>query len=77
MAQVVDEVRRKSVRGRIAREFGAQRIESLSAGWLRQVFDAPAWDKRGAVALANDPLNPRHGLAVLSLEEACMLPHKT
>src|ERR1700692_1814826 len=77
MPQVINEVRHKSVRGRVAREFRAKRIESLAGGGLPQVLDAPARDKRGAVALANDPLDPRRSLAERSLEEACMLPYKS
>ena len=76
MAQVIDEVRRKSMRGRVAREFRAKRIESLAGGGLRQVLDAPARDERGTVALANDPLDPRRSLAELSVKDACMLSHK-
>ena len=76
MPQVVDEVRRESVRGRVAREFRAKRIESLAGGGLRQILDAPARDKRGTVALANDPLDPRRSLAELGLEDACTLRHK-
>ena len=65
------------MRGRVAREFRAKRIESLAGGGLHQVLDAPARDKRGTVALANDPLDPRRSLAELSVEDACMLPHKS
>ena len=77
MSQVIEEVRPQSMRSRIAREFRAKRIESLAGGGLSLILDAPARDKRGTVALANDPLDPRHGLAVLSLKEACTLPHET
>jgi hypothetical protein len=77
MSQVIEEVRTQSMRSRIAREFRAKRIESLAGGGLSLILDAPARDKRGTVALANDPLDPRHGLAVLSLKEACTLPHET
>ncbi len=76
MPQVVDQVRRKRMRGRVAREFRAERIESLAGGGLRQVLDAPARDERGTVALANDPLDPRPSLAELGVEDACTLPHK-
>src|SRR5580704_18812298 len=75
MPQVIDEVRRKSVRGRVAREFRAKRIESLTGGGLRQVVGAPAWDKRGTVALADGSLDPRPSLAELGVEDACTLPH--
>ena len=67
----------KTMRGRVAREFRAKRIESLAGGRLHQVLGAPARDERGTVALANDPLDPRHSLAELSVEDACMLPHKS
>src|SRR3984957_4390422 len=70
MAQVIDEVRRKSVRGRVAREFRAKRIESLAGGGLHEVVGAPARDERGTVALANDPLDPRPGLAEPGVEDA-------
>ena len=67
----------KSMRGRIAREFRAKRIESLAGGGLHQVLSAPARDKRGTVALANDPLDPRRSLAELSVKDARMLPHES
>ena len=76
MAQVIDEVRRKSMRGRVAREFRAEHIKSLPGGRLRQVLCAPARDERGAVALANEPLDRRRSLAELGVEDACTLPHK-
>ena len=72
MAQVIDEVRRKPMRGRVAREFRAKRIEPLAGGGLDQVLGAPAGDKRGTVALANDPLDPRRSLAELSVKDARM-----
>jgi hypothetical protein len=76
MPQIVDEVWRKSMRSGIAREFGAERIESLAGGGLRQVLDAPAGKKRGTVALANEPLDRRRGLGELGVEDACVLPNK-
>ena len=77
MPQVIDEVRPKSMRGRIAREFSAKRIESLAGGRLRQVLNAPAGDKRGTLALANDPLDPRRRLAELSIKDAGMRSHES
>ena len=77
MPKVIDEVRPKSMRGRIAREFGAQRIELLAGGGLRQVLNAPAGDKRGTLALANDPLDRRRRLAGLSIKDAGMRSHKS
>src|SRR4029077_6877410 len=77
MAQVVDQVRSKSMRGWIAREFRAKRIESLAGGGLHEVVGAPAWDKRGTVALANDPLDPRCRFAELGVKDACMLNDET
>src|SRR5271155_4620224 len=65
------------MRSRVAREFRAKRIESLAGGRLHQVLDAPARDKRGTVAFANDPLDPRRSLAELSVKDACMLHHKS
>src|SRR5882757_3021137 len=65
------------MRSRLAREFRAERIESLAGGGLHEVFGAPARHKRGTVALANDPLDPRRSLAEGSLEDACMLAHKS
>ena len=44
---------------------------------LHQVLNPPARDKRGTVALANDPLDRRRGLAELSVKDSCMLPHKS
>ena len=76
MPQVIDEVRREGVRGRVAREFDAKPIESLPGGGLDQVLDAPPRDERGTAALANDPLDPRDGLAELSLKDADMLRHE-
>ena len=64
------------MRGRVAREFSAKRIESLAGGWLRQILHAPARDKRGTIALANGPLDPRPSLAELGVEDACTLSHK-
>jgi hypothetical protein len=49
----------------------------LSGGGLRQVLDAPAGDKRGALALANDPLDPLRSLAELSVKDACMRTDKS
>ena len=77
MPKVIDEVRPKSMRGRIAREFGPQRIESLAGGGLRQVLNAPAGDKRGTLALANDPLDRRRRLAGLSIKDAGMRSHES
>jgi hypothetical protein len=62
------------MRSRVAREFRAERIESLAAGGFDQVLDAPAGDERGTVALANDPLDPRRSLAELGVEDARMFP---
>ena len=72
MPQVIDEVRPKSMRGRIARKFSGKRIEALSGSRLRQVLNAPAGDKRGTLALTNDPLDPRRSLAELSIKDAGM-----
>ena len=74
--QVVDEVRRKRMRSKIAREFRAKRIESLAGGGLSLILDPPARDERGTVALANEPLDARRSLAELGVKDACMLPHK-
>src|SRR5580704_487279 len=63
------------MRSGVAREFRAKRIESLAGGGLHEVVGAPARDERGTVALANDPLDPRPGLAELGVEDACTLPH--
>ena len=65
------------MRSRVAREFGAKRIEPLAGGGLDQVLGAPARDKRGTVALANDPLDPRCSLAELSVEDACLVHRKS
>src|ERR1700722_20183618 len=77
MPQIVDQVRPEIVRSRVAREFRAERIESLARGGLHQVLDAPARDKRGTVALTNDPLDPPRSLAESSVKDACMLPYKS
>jgi hypothetical protein len=77
MPQVIDEVRPKPMRSRIAREFRAKRIEPLAVGGLRQVLHAPAGNKRGPVALANDPLEPGRSFAELGVEDACMLRYET
>ena len=61
------------MRGGIAREFLGERIETLAGGRLNKVRGVPARDKRGTAALANDPLDPRDGLAELSLEDADVL----
>ena len=76
MAQIIEELRRKRVRSRLAREFRAKRIESLSGGGLHEILSAPARDKRGTVALANDPLDSRRSLAERGVKDACMLPHE-
>ena len=65
------------MRSRVAREFRAERLESLAGGGLHQVINTPARDERGTVALANDPRNRRRGLAELSVKDACMFPHKS
>src|SRR5271157_3020799 len=77
MPQEIDEIRRQTMRARVAREFRAKRVESLAGGRLHQVLSAPARDKRGTVALANEPLDRGHGLAELSVEDACTLPHES
>ena len=77
MPQVVDEVRPKSMRRRVACKFNGKRIEALSGSRLRQVLNAPAGDKRGTLALANDPLDPRRRLAELSIKDAGMRSHKS
>ena len=77
MPQEIDEVRRQPMRGRVARQFRRERVESLAGGWLRQVLSAPARDKRGTVALANEPLDHGHGLAELGVEDTCVLPHES
>jgi hypothetical protein len=64
------------MRSRVAREFRAERIESLAAGGFDQVLDAPAGDERGTVALTNGPLDPRRSLAELGVKDPCALPHK-
>ena len=46
MTQVVEEIRRKRMRSRIASEFRAKRIESRSGGGLHEILSAPARDKR-------------------------------
>ena len=63
--------------GRVARQFRRKRVESLAGGRFHQVVSAPARDQRRTVALANEPLDRRHGLAELSVEDACVLPHES
>ena len=76
MAQVIDELRRESVRSRVAREFGAKPIEPAPRGGLDQVLGAPPRDERRTLALANDPLDPRRGLAELGVKDAGALATK-
>ena len=65
------------MRGRVKREFRAKRVEPLAGGGLHQVLSAPARDKRGTVALANEPLDHGHGLAELGVEDTSMRPHES
>ena len=76
MAQILDEIGRKSMRRWVTRQFRAKRLEALPGGGLRQILGAPARDQRGTVALANGPFDPRGGLAELGVEDACTRPHK-
>ena len=74
--QVVDEVRRKRMRSKIAREFRAKRIESLAGGGLSLILDPPARDERGTVALANDPLDPATALPYSASKRPACFPTK-
>ena len=77
MPKEIDEIWPQIMRGGIARQFRRKRVESLAGGRLHQVLGAPARDKRGTAAIANEPLDRRQSLAELGVEDACMLPHQS
>ena len=76
MAQVVDEVRRETMRSGVAREFRAKRIELLAGGGLRQVLALqPGTSAEPSLSRMIRSI-PAAGLAELGVEDACTLPDK-
>jgi len=77
MPQEIDEVRRQTMRGRIARQFRGKGIKPVAGRRLHQILDAGAWDMGGTVALANELIDRRHGLAELNVHDTRMPRHES
>ena len=65
------------MRGWIARQVRRERVKPLAGRRLHLILCAGPRDTRRTVALANEPVYRRHGLAEFSVEDAGVPPDKS